>query len=247
MKLTGKVALVTGASRGIGAGIAKALAAEGAKVIVNYRSDGEAAYQVVKSIEQSGGTAIAVPGDVASEDDIAALFKASALKFGRVDILINNAGVFRSTPIGAINEMEFRRQFDINVLGLLLATQAATMQFGVEGGSIINVSSLVSRAATPQFAIYNGTKGAVDAITRTLAKELGPRGIRVNSINPGVIATDGAHAEGLTSGEFSGTIIAQTPLGRLGQETDIAPVAAFLASDDARWITGEIIYVAGGM
>jgi 3-oxoacyl-[acyl-carrier protein] reductase len=246
-KLDGKVALVTGASKGIGAGIAKALAAEGAKVVVNFASSREGAEQVVAAISQAGGSAVAVGGSVAKASDVTALYAEARRHFNRVDILVNNAGVYQAAPIEAVTEAEFHRHFDTNVLGLLLTTQAAAAQFGPEGGSIINISSLASRVTPPHFAIYNGTKGAVDAITRTLAKELGPRRIRVNAINPGVVATEGTHASGIIGSEFERLAISQTPLGRIAQADDIAPVVLFLASDDSRWITGEILYVAGGM
>src|SRR5271166_3250344 len=196
-KLTGKVALVTGASKGIGAGIAKALAAEGAKVVVNFASSREGAERVVAAITEAGGTAVAVGGSVAKAAEVSALFAEAKRHYDRVDILVNNAGVYQTGPIEAVTEAEFHRQFDTNVLGLLLATQAAAAQFGPEGGNVINISSLVSRATPPNFAIYNGAKGAVDAITRTLAKELGARKIRVNAISPGVVATEGTHASGI--------------------------------------------------
>ena len=246
-KLTGKVALVTGASKGIGAGIAKTFAAEGAKVVVNFASSREGAEQVVAAISRAGGSAVAVGGSVAKAADVAALFAEAKRLYSRVDVLVNNAGVYQAGPIEAATEAEFHRHFDTNVLGMLLATQAAVAQFGPEGGSVINISSLVSRITPPNFAIYNGTKGAVDAITRTLAKELGPRKICVNAIGPGVVETEGTHASGIIGGSFEQQAISQTPLGRVARTDDIAPVALFLASDDARWITGEIIYVAGGM
>jgi 3-oxoacyl-[acyl-carrier protein] reductase len=246
-KLDGKVALVTGASKGIGAGIARACAAEGAKVVVNYASDREGAERVVEAIKQGGGAAIAAGGDVGKAGDVAALFAAARRAFGTVDILVNNAGVYRMGALADVGEAEFRRHFDINVLGLLLASQAAAAQFQEQGGAIVNVSSLVSRLTPPGFVIYNATKGAVDAITRTLAKELGPRKIRVNAISPGVVITEGTHAAGVAGGEFEKNAVTATPLGRVGQPDDIAPVAVFLASDEARWITGEVIYVSGGM
>jgi len=246
-KLTGKVAVVTGASKGIGAGIAKHLAAEGAAVVVNYSSSKEGADQVVDEITKRGGNAIAVQGDVAKKKDIEGLFAETKKAFNRLDILVNNAGVYNFAPLEEVTENEFHREFNTNVLGLILATQEALKHFGAEGGSVINISSTATALTPPMSAIYTGTKGAVDAITRVLAKELGPKKIRVNSINPGGVETEGFHAMGFSGSDFEKQMIAQTPLGRLGQPNDIAPVAAFLASSDAAWITGEIIYVAGGL
>jgi len=246
-KLTDKVAVVTGASKGIGAGIAKRLAAEGAAVVVNYSSSKEGADQVVDEIAKRGGKAIALQADVAKRKDIERLFAETKRAFNRVDILVNNSGVYQLAPLEAVTEEEFHREFNINVLGLLLATQEAVKHFGAEGGSVINISSAVTTLTPPNFAIYTGTKGAVDAITRVLAKELGPKKIRVNSVNPGGVETEGLHASGFMGGDFEKQLIAQTPLGRLGQPRDIAPVVSFLASPDAAWITGEVIYVAGGL
>ncbi|CAH2602336.1 Uncharacterized oxidoreductase MexAM1_META1p0182 [Rhodovastum atsumiense] len=246
-KLAGKVAVVTGASKGIGAGIARSLAAEGAAVVVNYASSREDADKVVADIVGQGGKAVAVQGSVAVAADVDRIFAEARSAFGKVDILVNNAGVYRSGPIEEVTEAEFHRQFDTNVLGLLLATKAAVAQFGPDGGSVVNISSLVTRLTPPGFSIYNATKGAVDAITRSLARELGPRGIRVNAINPGVVETEGTHAAGIISGGFAAQAAQQTPLGRIGQPADIASVAVFLASDDARWVTGEILFVSGGM
>lgn len=245
-KLTGKVAVVTGASKGIGAGIARSLAAEGAAVAVNYASSREDADKVVADIVGKGGKAVAVQGSVAVAADVDRIFAEARHAFGTVDILVNNAGVYRPNTIEEVTEEEFHRQVNTNVLGLLLATKAAVAQFGPDGGSVVNISSLVSRLTPPGFSIYTATKGAVDAITRVLAKELGPRRIRVNAISPGVVETEGTHAAGLI-GEFASHAVQQTPLGRIAQPDDIASVAAFLASDDARWVTGEILFVSGGM
>ena len=245
-KLAGKVALVTGASKGIGAAIAQALAAEGAAVAVNYASDQAGADTVVARIAEAGGKAFAVQGDVSGADGAKAIVEATVKEFGRLDVLVNNAGVYAFGALEDITETEFRRQFDVNVLGLLLATQAAARHLG-EGGSIINVGSLVTRIAPPGSAVYTGTKGAVDAITAVLARELGPRKIRVNALNPGMIETEGAHAAGMIGSDFEADAVASTPLGRIGQPQDIASIAVFLASDDAYWLTGERLYAGGGM
>ncbi len=245
-RLTGKVALVTGASKGIGAAIAIALGAEGAHVVVNYASSREGADQVVAAIEKAGGKALAVQGHVGRTADVEKLFAEAAQAFGTIDILVNNAGVFSFLPIGEITEAEYHRQFDTNVLGVLLASQAAAKQFGPQGGSVINISSVVSRLAPPGSSIYSATKGAVDTITKVLAKELGPQGIRVNAINPGMIETEGTRTAGFIGSAFESQTVEHTPLGRIGKPDDIAPVAVFLASDDSRWITGEIINVSGG-
>jgi 3-oxoacyl-[acyl-carrier protein] reductase len=245
-KLTSKVAVVTGASKGIGAGIAKHLAAEGATVVVNYASSKQDADKIVDEITKRGGKAIAVQADVAKKKDIERLFAEAKKAFGKIDILVNNAGVYDFKPIEEVTESEFHREFNTNVLGLILATQEAVKHFGAEGGSVINVSSVASSATPPNSAIYTGTKGAADGITRALAKELGPRKIRVNAVNPGGIETEGFHALGFSGSDFEKQMIAQTPLGRLGQPQDVAPVVAFLASSEAEWITGETIRVAGG-
>jgi 3-oxoacyl-[acyl-carrier protein] reductase len=246
-KLAGKVAVVTGASKGIGAGIAKHLANEGAAVVVNYGSSKEGADQVVDEITKRGGKAIAVQADVAKKKDIERLFAEAKKAFGKIDILVNNAGVYDFKPIEEVTESEFHREFNTNVLGLILATQEAVKHFGAEGGSVINVSSVASSVTPPNSAIYTGTKAAADGITRALAKELGPRKIRINAVNPGGVETEGFHALGFSGSDFEKQMIAQTPLGRLGQPEDVAPVVAFLASSEAEWITGETIRVAGGL
>ena len=245
-KLAGKVAVVTGASKGIGAGIAKHLAAEGAAVVVNYASSKEDADRVVDEITKRGGQGIAVQGDVAREADIERLFAATNKAFGRLDILVNNAGVYQFTLLEEVTENEFHREFNTNVLGLILATREAVKYFGVEGGSVINISSVASSVTPPASVIYTATKGAVDAVTRVLAKELGSRKIRVNSINPGAVETEGYRAIGIPGSDFEKQAAAQTPLGRIGQPRDIAPVVVFLASSDSAWITGETLRVAGG-
>ena len=245
-KLSGKVAIVTGASKGIGAAIAKYLAEESAAVVVNYASSKEDADRVVDGITKRGGEAIAIQADVAKKSDIERLFAATKKAFGRLDILVNNAGVYSFEPLEAVVEEEFHRQFNVNVLGLLLATQEALKHFGADGGSVINISSVASSATPPNSAIYTGTKGAVDAITRALAKELGPKKVRVNAINPGMVATEGYQTLGLPGSEFETQGVAQTPLGRVGQPSDIAPVVAFLASAESAWVTGETLRVAGG-
>ncbi|MGQ0660124.1 glucose 1-dehydrogenase [Sphingosinicella sp.] len=245
-KLAGKVAVVTGASKGIGAGIARALAAEGAAVVVNYASSKAGADKVVSDIEEAGGKAIAVQGDVSKADQAQGLIDAAVQTYGRLDVLVNNSGVYEFAPIDAVTEDRYRRMFDVNVLGVLLATQAAARHLG-EGGSVINISSLVTSVLPPDTAVYSGTKGAVDAITGVLAKELGPRRIRVNAINPGVVETEGTHAIGVIGSELESGWVAQTPLGRIGQPDDIGAVAVFLASEDARWLTGEKLSAGGGL
>ena len=246
-KLDGKVALVTGASKGIGAGVALSLAKEGAAVAVNYASDREGANRVVEKIKAAGGKAIAVQGSVTSSEEIDRFFNETEKQLGNVDVLVNNAGVFAYLPLQDVNEKEFHRQFDTNVLGLLLTSKRAASQFDEKGGCIINIGSVASTfTPPPSSSIYAATKSAVDAITRVLAKELGPRNIRVNSINPGVIDTEGARAME-TYEEVANTIKAMTPLGRTGVPEDIGLIAAFLASDEARWLTGEIIFGSGGL
>lgn len=244
--LTGKVALVTGASKGIGAAIAKHLAAAGASVVVNYSTSKEGAEKVVAEITQAGGQAIAIGGSVAKEAEITNLLAETKKAYGHLDILINNAGVYAFVPLETITAEEYHRQFDTNVLGLLLTTKAAVELFPATGGSIVNISSVVSTLAPPTASLYGGTKGAVDTITRVLAKELGPRHIRVNAINPGLIQTEGVEAAGFLGSPFEAEVVKTTPLGRIGQPDDIALPVVFLASDDARWITGETIFVSGG-
>jgi 3-oxoacyl-[acyl-carrier protein] reductase len=246
-KLAGKVAVVTGASKGIGADIAKHLAAEGADVVVNYSSSKEGADQVVDEIAKRGGKAIAVQGNVAKKAEVVRLFAAAKKAFGKIDILVNNAGVYEFSPLEEITEESFYKHFDVNVLGLLLATQEAVKQFDSTGGVIINISSTATSITPPSTAVYTGTKGAVDAITRTLAKELGPRNIRVNAINPGMVETEGVRSAGFDKSEFRTQMESQTPLGRIGQTQDVAPAAVFLASSDSAWITGETLRIAGGL
>jgi 3-oxoacyl-[acyl-carrier protein] reductase len=246
-KLKNKVAVVTGASKGIGAAIAKGLAAEGASVVVNYASSREGADRVVAEIAAAGGKAIAVQGDVAQAADVKRIFEETKTAFGRLDILVNNAGVYQMEPLEAITETEFHRQFNINVLGLILATQEAVKHFGAEGGSVINIGSTVTSLQPPNSAVYTATKAAVDSITVVLSKELGPRKIRVNSINPGMVETEGVHSAGFIGSDFEKWAVSQTPLGRLGQPSDIAPVAVYLASDDSGWLTGERLQASGGM
>jgi 3-oxoacyl-[acyl-carrier protein] reductase len=245
-KLDGKVAVVTGASKGIGAGIAKHLAAEGAAVVVNYSSSKEGADKVVDEITKRGGKAIAVQADVAKKKDIDRLFAETKKAFGRLDILVNNAGIYEFLPLENVTEEHFHKHFNVNVLGVLLAIKEATNYFGPEGGSIINISSSASMSAPPTASVYSATKAAVDTITKSLAKELGPRNIRVNVINPGMVETEGLHAGGLIGSEFQKMFESQSPLGRIGQPDDVAPAAVFLASPDARWITGETLVVSGG-
>jgi 3-oxoacyl-[acyl-carrier protein] reductase len=247
-RLSGKIAVVTGASKGIGAGIAKGLAAEGAAVVVNYASSKDGAERVVADIKGKGGKAIAVQGDVAKTADVKKVFAETKQAFGRLDILVNNAGVYYSfLPLEEVTEEDFHRHFNVNVLGLLLATREAAKLFGDEGGSVINIGSAVTELNSPNTVVYTATKGAVDAVTRVLAKELGPRKIRVNSINPGLVDTEGTHAMGVIGNDFEKQFVAQTPLGRTGQPDDIAPVAVFLASDESRWVTGDTLVVSGGL
>lgn len=245
-KLEGKVALVTGASKGIGAAIAKALAAEGAAVVVGYASSRAGADTVVSEIAAAGGRAVAAGGDVSKSAEAASLVQAAIDAYGSLDIVVNNSGVYAFGALEDITEDEFHRQFNTNVLGLLLVTQAASKHLG-EGASIINISSGVTRITPPATAIYTGTKGAVDAITGVLALELGARKIRVNAINPGYVETEGTHTAGISGSGMDAEFIAKTPLGRGGRPDDIADIAVFLASDDARWLTGENLLAAGGM
>jgi 3-oxoacyl-[acyl-carrier protein] reductase len=246
-KLKNKVAVVTGASKGIGAGIAKALAAEGASVVVNYSSSKEGADRVVAEIKKDGGNAIAVQGDVSKQADINRLFAETKKAYGGVDVLVNNAGVYEFSPLEAVTEEQFHRLFNLNVLGLLLTTQEAAKHFGPEGGSIINIGSGVSSILPPTSSVYSATKASVDAITGVLAKELGPRKIRVNSINPGMIETEGVHSAGFIGSDFEKNLVAQSPLQRIGQIDDIAPTAVYLASSDSKFMTGETLLVTGGL
>ena len=246
-RFSGRVAVVTGASKGIGAGIAKQLAAEGAAVVVNYASSKEGADRVVREIAERGGKAIAVQADVAKKEDIERLFAETKKAFGRLDILVNNAGVYQFAPLEEVTEEEFHREFNTNVLGIILATREAVKYFADDGGSVINIGSSITSLTPPATVVYTATKAAVSAITRVLAKELGPKNIRVNSINPGGVETEGFHTLGVPGSDFEKQMIAQTPLGRIGQPRDIAPAAAFLASSDSGWVTGEILQVAGGL
>jgi 3-oxoacyl-[acyl-carrier protein] reductase len=246
-KLSGKVALVTGASKGIGAAIARHLAAEGASVVVNYSSSKEGGERTVGEIAKQGGKAVAVQADVSKPEDIGRLFARAREAFGKVDILVNNAGIYEFASIEQVTPEHFHRIFNLNVLGLLLASQEAVKQFGPEGGSIINISSVAATLAPPTTSVYSATKAAVDAVTRSLAQELGARKIRVNSINPGMVETEGTHSAGIIGGDWRKQVEAQTPLGRIGKPDDIGPAAVFLASDDAAWITGETFYIAGGL
>jgi 3-oxoacyl-[acyl-carrier protein] reductase len=245
-KLTGKVAIVTGASKGIGAAIAKSLAAAGATVVVNYASSKTGAETVVAEIAAAGGKAVAVHGDVSKAADAQAIVEAAIAQFGRLDILVNNSGVYGFSPLESITEEDFHRHFNVNVLGLLLTTQAASKHLG-EGSSIINIGSVVTRITPPGSTVYTGTKGAVDAITGVLSRELGPRKIRVNALNPGMVETEGTHAAGFIGSDFEAGAVAQTPLGRIGQPNDIASIAVFLASDDSYWLTGEQLLAGGGV
>jgi len=245
-KLAGKVAVVTGASKGIGAGIARQFAAEGAAVVVNYSSSPEGANRVVSEITRNGGKAIAVKANLAERADIERLFTETKKAFGKLDILVNNAGVYEFSPLENITEEHFHKQFNLNVLGLVLASKEAAKYFNGDG-SIINISSVVSTAAPPAASVYSATKGAVDTITKSLAKELGPRKIRVNAINPGMVVTEGVQAAGFENSDFRRDIESRTPLGRIGQVEDIAPAAVFFASNDSSWITGETLVIAGGL
>ena len=245
-KLENRVAVVTGASKGIGAEIARQLAAAGAAVVVNYSSDKAGADRVVDDVKKAGGKAVAVKGNLAKEADVVNLFAEAKKAFGRVDVLVNNAGVYEFAPIESITAEHFHKQYDLNVLGLLLSTREAVKQFGPNGGSIVNISSVVSTARVPTASAYSGTKGAVDAITRSLATELGPRKIRVNAVNPGLVETEGTHAMGAAEGDFRKQVETATPLGRIGKPGDIAPAVVYLASDDAAWVTGETLNISGG-
>jgi len=244
-KLKDKIAVVTGASKGIGASIAKQMASEGASVVVNYSSSKAEADKVVDEVAKNGGKAVAIQANMARKADIDRLFAEARKSFGKIDILVNNAGIYEFSPLENVTEEHFRKQFDLNVLGLLLASQAAAKQFN-GAGSIINISSIVSTLAVPQAAVYSGTKGAVDAITRSLAAELGPKGIRVNAIRPGMVETEGVKSAGIAESDLRKQVEAQTPLGRIGQPKDITGAAVFLASDDSAWITGETFVISGG-
>ncbi len=245
-KLSGKVVVVTGASKGIGAEIAKQFGGQGASVVVNYSSSREGADRVVNDIVSKGGKAVSVQGDVSKREDVERVFAEAHKNFGTVNVLVNNAGVYQFQSLEATTEEEFHRQFNVNVLGIILATQAAANQFGESGGSVINIGSAISRASIPNTAVYTATKHAVNGITKSLSAELGPKKIRVNALNPGAVETEGTQAGGTLEGDFVKQLVAATPLGRLGQPSDIAPVALFLASDDSAWITGEILSVSGG-
>jgi 3-oxoacyl-[acyl-carrier protein] reductase len=246
-KLSKKVAVVTGASKGIGAGIAKALAAEGAEVVVNYSSSKQDADRVVAEIVEGGGKAVAIQGDVGKPGDVERIFAETTKAFGRLDVLVNNAGVYQFAALGDITEEQFHRLFNTNVLGLLLASREAVKSFGAEGGTIINIGSAVTEITPPESAVYTATKGAVDAVTRVLAKELGPKKVRVNSINPGIVETEGTHVAGFIGSDFQKQAESQTPLGRIAQPADIAPIAVFLASQDSGWLTGETMVASGGL
>lgn len=246
-KLKGKVAIVTGASKGIGAAIAKNLGAEGAAVVVNYASDQEGAERVVAEISRKGGKAVAVQGDISKASDVQHIFTEAKRVYGPVDVLVNNAGVYRFDPIEAVTEEEFHREFNTNVLGTILAIRELVKHFGAGGGSVINISSVVSTGALPNSVVYSASKGAVDSIARVLGAELGARNIRVNTIAPGGVETEGVHSAGVIGSDFEKKLVADTPLGRLGQPDDIARVAVFLASDNARWLTGERITASGGL
>jgi 3-oxoacyl-[acyl-carrier protein] reductase len=246
-KLAGKVAVVTGASKGIGAGIAKGMAAEGASVVVNYSSSKEGADRVVQEITREGGKAIAVQGDMSKSADVKRLFTEAKKAFGSVNILVNNAGVYQFDPLENVTEEEFHREFNTNVLGPILTTQESVKQFGPEGGSIINISSVASSNPPAMGLVYAATKSAVDSLARSLAMELGPRKIRVNTIAPGGVETEGVHQAGIIGSDFEKQMVSNTPLGRLGQPEDIARVAVFLASDDSEWVTGERLTVSGGL
>jgi 3-oxoacyl-[acyl-carrier protein] reductase len=246
-KLEGQVAVVTGASKGIGAAIAEHLAAAGAAVVVNYASSKAGAEAVANRIHRADGKAVAVQADVSRLDDVRRLFAETKKAFGKIDILVNNAGIYEFGPLEAISAEHFHKQFDLNVLGLLLTTQEAVKHFGPAGGSIVNISSVAATLASPNASAYSATKAAVNAITRSLAQELGPRKIRVNAVSPGMVETEGLHAAGISGSDFQRQFEAQTPLGRIGRPQDIAPAVVFLASPESAWITGENLYVSGGL
>jgi len=245
-RLKGKVAVVTGASKGIGASIAEHLAAEGASVVVNYAASKAGADAVVRRINEKGGTAVAVQADVSKPDDIKRLFAQAKAAYGRLDVLVNNAGIYEFAPLDAVTPEHFHKQFNLNVLGLLLATQEAVKLMGPTGGSVINVSSIAGPMPVENASVYSATKAAVDAVTIALSKELGPKKVRVNSLNPGMVETEGLHAAGIAESDFRKMVESQTPLGRIGQPDDIARVAVFYASDDAGWVTGQTLVLAGG-
>jgi 3-oxoacyl-[acyl-carrier protein] reductase len=245
-KLKGKVAVVTGASKGIGAAIALHLAAEGAAVVVNYSTSKEGAERVVAEIVRKGGKAVAAQANVAKQSDIQRLFAETKKAFGRLDVLVNNAGIYEFAPVTEVTAEHFHKHFDLNVLGLILTIQEAVKHFGPDGGSIVNISSVVSTLGVPNAAVYSATKAAVDAVTRSLAKELGPRKIRVNSINPGMVVTEGMQSAGIEESDLRKHIEANTPLGRIGQPQDIGPAAVFFASSDSAWVTGETLFISGG-
>jgi 3-oxoacyl-[acyl-carrier protein] reductase len=245
-KLAGKVAVVTGASKGIGAAIAKRLADEGAAVVVNYSSSKEGAERVIADIKRNGGRAVAVKANVANPADIRRLFSAAAESFGRLDVLVNNAGIYEFAPLEAVTPEHFHKMFDLNVLGLILTTQEAVKHFGPDGGSVVNISSVVSTSSPAGGSVYSATKAAVDAVTRSLARELGPRKVRVNSINPGLVVTEGVRSQGIEESDLRRNFEANAPLGRVGQPDDIAPAAVYFASDDSKWVTGETLFISGG-
>src|SRR6201982_239898 len=246
-KLEGQVAVVTGASKGIGAAIAEYLAAAGAEVVINYASSKTGADAVVQRIRQADGKGVAVQARVSKPEDIRHLFAEMKKAFAKLDILVNNAGIYEFAPLEAINAEHFHKQINLNVLGLLLTSKEAVKHFGPAGGSIVNVSSVAATSAPPNASVYSGTKAAVNAITRSLAQELGPRKIRVNAVSPGVIETEGLHATGISGSDFERQAVAQTPLGRISRPQDIAPAVVFLASPESAWITGENLYVSGGL
>jgi 3-oxoacyl-[acyl-carrier protein] reductase len=246
-KLAGKVAIVTGASKGIGAEIARQFAAEGAAVVVNFASSKQGADRVVADIVRGGGKAVAVQADMSKPDQIERLFGEAKRAFDKLDVLVNNAGIYEFAPLENVTAEHFHKQFDLNVLGLLLATKEAVKHFGAAGGVVVNISSVAATQAPAMGSVYSASKAAVNAITHSLAQELGPRHIRVNSINPGMVETEGLHAAGISESEFRTQTLAQTPLGRIGQPQDIAPAAVFLASSDSAWVTGECFYISGGL